>query len=127
MEVGDIIIVKKGKRKLLGYGEVVSDYYYDADRDEYTSIRDVKWIKSGEWNLDFDLVLKTLTNITQYDSEISKGQKYYEYLLSIMSETNKLQENKLVNLLKYKKQIILQGPPGTGKTIFYNIGLLQLF
>jgi len=116
MEVGDRIIVKKGKRKLLGYGEVVSDYYYDADRDEYTSIRDVKWIKSGEWNLDFDLVLKTLTNITQYDSEISKGQKYYEYLLSIMSYTNKLQENKLVNLLKYKKQIILQGPPGTGKT-----------
>lgn len=116
MEVGDIIIVKKGKRKLLGYGEVVSDYYYDADRDEYTSIRDVKWIKSGEWNVDFDLVLKTLTNITQYDAEISKGQKYYEYLLSIMSDTNKLQDNKLVNLLKYKKQIILQGPPGTGKT-----------
>ncbi|CDS92110.1 hypothetical protein BN1088_1430514 [Sphingobacterium sp. PM2-P1-29] len=116
MEVGDIIIVKKGKRKLLGYGEVVSDYYYDAERDEYTSTRDVNWIKSGEWNLDFDLVLKTLTNITQYDSEILKGQKYYEYLLSIMNDTNKLQENELVDLLKYKKQIILQGPPGTGKT-----------
>src|SRR5690606_22079656 len=88
MLVGDFILVKKGKRKLLGYGVVVSDYYYDAERDEYTSIRDVKWIKSGEWNLKFDLVLKTLTNITHYDSEISKGQKYYDYLLSIMNGTD---------------------------------------
>jgi len=66
--------------------------------------------------LSFDLVLKTLTNITQYDSEISKGEKYYNYLLSIINETHRVKENKLINLLKYKKQIILQGPPGTGKT-----------
>lgn len=116
MQVGDFILVKKGKRKLLGYGVVVSDYYYDAERDEYTSIRDVKWIKSGEWNLKFDLVLKTLTNITHYDSEISKGQKYYDYLLSIMNGTDTIEDNKILQLLTYKKQIILQGPPGTGKT-----------
>lgn len=116
MEVGDIIIVKKGKRKLLGYGEVVSDYYYDQDRDEYTSIRDVKWVKSGEWILTFDLVLKTLTNITKYDSDISKGQKYYDYLLSIINNKVKVRKNEIMYLLKYKKQIILQGPPGTGKT-----------
>lgn len=116
MQVGDFILVKKGKRKLLGYGVVVSDYYYDAERDEYTSIRDVKWIKSGEWNLKFDLVLKTLTNITLYDSEISKGQKYYDYLLSIMNGTDTIEDNKILQLLTYKKQIILQGPPGTGKT-----------
>ena len=28
---GDIIIVKKGSDELIGYGEVVSDYYYDEN------------------------------------------------------------------------------------------------
>lgn len=116
MQIGDIVIVKKGKRKLLGYGEVISEYKYDTNRNDYLSIRKVKWLLTGEWNLDFDLVTKTLTNITQYDSDISKGQKYYEYLLSIINNKPKMKVNKIIDLLKYKKQIILQGPPGTGKT-----------
>lgn len=116
MQIGDIVIVKKGKRKLLGYGEVISEYKYDTNRNDYSSIRKVKWLLTGEWELDFDLVTKTLTNITQYDSDISKGQKYYEYLLSIINNKPKMKENKIIDLLKYKKQIILQGPPGTGKT-----------
>lgn len=86
MKVGDIVIVKKGRRKLLGYGEVISDYIYDSNRSEYTSVREIKWIKKGEWSVSFDLVLKTLTNITQYNSDVVRDQKYYDYLLTIIEE-----------------------------------------
>jgi len=100
MQVGDIVIVKKGRRKLLGFGEVISDYNYDTNRSEYTSVRKMKWIKKGEWTVSFDLVLKTLTDITKYDSEVSKGQKYFEFLLSIMNTEQNYKEqfrNWLVN------------------------------
>ena len=116
MNEGDIVIVKKGTKTLLGYGRVTSDYYFDEEREEFLHCRQVKWLKKGEWNLDFTLPRKTLTDVTTYNSDI-KGIKYAQYLLNIMNENTQTQENSLTTkLLKYKPQIILQGPPGTGKT-----------
>ena len=116
MNEGDIVIVKKGTKTLLGYGRVTSDYYFDEEREEFLHCRQVKWLKKGEWNLDFTLPRKTLTDVTTYNSDI-KGIKYAQYLLNIMNENTQTQENSLTTkLLKYKHQIILQGPPGTGKT-----------
>ena len=116
INIGDIVIVKKGTKTLLGYGRVTSDYYYDENREEFLHCREVKWFKKGEWNLDFTLPRKTLTDVTTYNSDI-EGIKYAQYLLNIMNENTQDQENNLViKLLKYKLQIILQGPPGTGKT-----------
>ena len=116
MNEGDIVIVKKGTKTLLGYGRVTSDYYFDEERDEFLHCRQVKWLKKGEWNLDFTLPRKTLTDVTTYNSDI-KGIKYAQYLLNIMNEnTNNQEDNHIMELLKYKPQIILQGPPGTGKT-----------
>ena len=116
INIGDIVIVKKGTKTLLGYGRVTSDYYYDENREEFLHCREVKWFKKGEWNLDFTLPRKTLTDVTTYNSDI-EGIKYAQYLLNIMNENTQDQENNLViKLLKYKPQIILQGPPGTGKT-----------
>ena len=116
INIGDIVIVKKGTKTLLGYGRVTSDYYFDEERKEFLHCRQVKWLKKGEWNLDFTLPRKTLTDITTYNSDI-KGIKYAQYLLNIMNENTINQEdNHIMELLKYKPQIILQGPPGTGKT-----------
>ena len=116
MNEGDIVIVKKGTKTLLGYGRVTSDYYFDEEREEFLHCRQVKWLKKGEWNLDFTLPRKTLTDVTTYNSDI-KGIKYAQYLLNTMNENTQTQENSLTTkLLKYKHQIILQGPPGTGKT-----------
>lgn len=117
MNIGDIIIVKKGRKQLMGFGEVSSDYYYDADREDYKHARKVEWKKKGEWNIDQHMVVKTLTDITGYDSGLDDGKKYYEYLLSMMDNNLTKYENEhIINLLQYKNQIILQGPPGTGKT-----------
>lgn len=105
----DIIIVKKGRKELLGFGEVTSDYYYDNGRDRFKSCRKVDWKTKGNWKVNHSLVLKTLTNISNYPSENDNYEKYYEYLLSIMASNNKPQESLSLNQILY-------GPPGTGKT-----------
>jgi len=116
MKIGDIVICKKGRNKLIGYGKIVSDYFFNDDREELKSCRKVKWIKSGEWNVDHTLVMKTLTNITAYSADNDSSYKYYQKLIDIMNSDISTIFRKEINLLKYKKQIILQGPPGTGKT-----------
>ena len=116
INIGDIVIVKKGTKTLLGYGRVTSDYYYDENREEFLHCREVEWFKKGEWEVDVNLPRKTLTDVTTYNTDI-EGIKYAQYLLNIMNENTQAQENNLITkLLKYKPQIILQGPPGTGKT-----------
>ena len=113
---GDIVIAKRGKNTLLGYGKVISDYYFDEERAAYKHYREVKWLKKGVWDANNNLPTKTLTDVTTYNSDI-EGIKYAQYLLNIMNEnTNKQENNHMIELLKYKPQIILQGPPGTGKT-----------
>ena len=105
---GDIVIAKKGTKTLLGYGKVISDYYFDEERAAYKHCREVKWLKKGVWDVEDNLPPKTLTDI-----KLEKAQ----YLLNIMNGNTQTQEDNLViKLLKYKPQIILQGPPGTGKT-----------
>ena len=108
INIGDIVIAKKGTKTLLGYGRVTSDYYYDENREKFLHCREVEWFKKGEWDVDDNLPRKTLT-----DTTLEKAR----YLLNIMNEnTNKQENNHMIELLKYKPQIILQGPPGTGKT-----------
>ena len=108
INIGDIVIVKRGTKTLLGYGKIISDYYFDEERAAYKHCREVKWLKKGVWDAKDNLPRKTLT-----DTTLEKAQ----YLLNIMNENINKQENKdMIELLKYKPQIILQGPPGTGKT-----------
>ena len=108
INVGDIVIIKKGTKTLLGYGKVISDYYFDDERTAYKHCREVKWLKKGVWDVEDNLPPKTLTDI-----KLEKAQ----YLLNIMNGNTQAQEdNLIIKLLKYKPQIILQGPPGTGKT-----------
>ena len=116
INIGDIVIAKKGTNTLLGYGKVISDYYFDDKRAAYKHCREVKWLKKGVWDANNNLPTKTLTDVTTYNSDI-EGIKYAQYLLNIMNGNTQAQEDNLViKLLKYKPQIILQGPPGTGKT-----------
>ena len=116
MEVGDIVIVGRGKTKFLGYGEVESDYFYDPSLDEsFVSFRKVNWIKKGEWdwrekqNDDGGWVMKALTNITQHGSSLDS-------LLNLIGFYDK--ENEKMNQANNNNALnqILYGSPGTGKT-----------
>src|SRR5690606_10504052 len=88
IKIGDVIIAKKGRGELLGYGIVSSDYVFDKTRENYQKTRKVDWILKGNWKVDFSLVLKTLTDITKYKSDHPDYDKYYERLLGIMGVGN---------------------------------------
>jgi 5-methylcytosine-specific restriction protein B len=68
MKPGDIVFAKKGRKLVLGWGFVDSDYLFDAKRKEYKNIRKMKWQKIGDWVLpqDSHVAVKTLTCITPY-------------------------------------------------------------
>ena len=52
VEIGDKIIVAKGIKKIVGYGEVAGDYFFDdTNVDYFGNFRKAKWFKKGEWNL----------------------------------------------------------------------------
>ena len=107
---GDIIIPKKGKQKYLGYGIVVSKYYYDSTRESYQKCRKVNWIKKGVWiESEGTIVVKTLTDVTKY-------AEYVQRLVELIGiEQNKAIQNNILDM-KYPLNTILYGPPGTGKT-----------
>lgn len=130
---GDIIIVKKGLYEILGYGEVISDYYYDNNRKIFKNVRNVDWKIKGEWKVNKEnqferLPQKTLTNITKYTEQVKQlmdlmnsnkkeiekydKNKFLEQIYTI----NTLEYDELIDLLNRKQNIILQGPPGVGKT-----------
>ncbi|MGG1674246.1 AAA family ATPase [Neobacillus sp. NRS-1170] len=138
MQIGDVIIVKKGLKKIIGRGIVTSDYQYDDTRNEYKHIRAVRWTHKGEWDHEGQIVLKTLTDITPYtdyykklenifaeeaeeelntdDDEVSQYESYTveDFLNEVYIDEERY--NTLKNLLLKKKNLILMGAPGVGKT-----------
>jgi 5-methylcytosine-specific restriction protein B len=86
ISVDDVVIVKTGRRELLGYGIIKSDYYYDNSREYYKHCRKVEWKKKGNWEADHSLVLKTLTDISEYPSGLNQYNFYYQRLLGLMND-----------------------------------------
>ena len=79
---GDGVFVKRGTKTFVGYGEVTSGYFFEADRSEYKHVRRVNWLTTGEWQIPQDwksLPRKTLTElrgperIRQYQAMLDIG------------------------------------------------------
>lgn len=130
MMPGDIIIAKKGTKEYLGYGIVSSDYLF-VDKEEYYHTRKVNWIKKGSWVLEEGkLPIKTLTNVTEFTDYVNRLKKLFgiDEDQSVNQKIFSMEEilkdvfisgqefNTIVDLIDYKKNIILEGPPGVGKT-----------
>ncbi|MCA9720137.1 MAG: AAA family ATPase, partial [Myxococcales bacterium] len=141
MRPGDLLFVKQGRQKILGYGRVRSGYRHEDIDDGYPHVRDVEWLARDEWPTDRLLVTKTLTlldgQFVDYLKEVvdfaspSIELEYApedvesgdptpepfgkdEALADLFIEPDRLDE--ALERLKYKKNLILQGPPGVGKT-----------
>lgn len=136
MKIGDIIIVKKGKSKLVGRGVVTSECTYNVEADAFKNQHNVEWTHKGEWDFPGNAPMKTLTEVTYNRELIEKIKNIFddsqtediekkEYKVSFsytksdflddvfMSEE---EYEKLKTILNYKKNVILQGAPGVGKT-----------
>ena len=137
IEIGDIIFVKKGRKKIIGRGIVTSDYFFDESRKKYKHTHKVHWTHKGEWDHEGQIILKTLTDITSYTDYYNKledmfiedsedellpddeAPQYESYgVENFLSEVymNKEKYDTLTNLLIRKKNLILLGAPGVGKT-----------
>jgi hypothetical protein len=135
MQIGDAVVAKRGIHHIVGYGIIDSDYRFDPKRSEYKHVRTVKWLKSGAWRVrDKPLVTKTLTDIGKYPQLVAqiedalgvRGGNGPEPPKPTKSYTldeacrdlflGRVQIERMLGLLRNKKNLILQGPPGVGKT-----------
>lgn len=69
---GDLVVVKEGRYKLIGLGRVTSAYLHQPEREEYQHVRQVEWLRHGEWEIDEALSMKTLTNVTPYPDFVKR-------------------------------------------------------
>lgn len=124
MKIGDVIIVKKGTKKFIGYWIVASDYIYDDSREEYKSIRKVNRIQKGEWDVGngSHIVVKTLTEISVKYPEYVEELKQLLWILP--QSPTPMNISKPINDLN----TILYGAPWTGKTyntINYALSIIE--
>ena len=130
MSEGDTVYVKRGRHFIVGHGVITSGYRHEPERP-LANVREVKWREKA-------LALKTLTEIGKYpgllrdiraaigavedadeDVEVTQNPVAPVYASEdaekdLFLEREQLRE--IVELCRYKKNIIIQGPPGVGKT-----------
>ena len=137
MQVGDSVFAKRGRREIVGYGVITSSYRHEPGREMYCQVRSVTWRKRGTWTpREKPFVTKTLTEIGKYPALVADIRKALaldvdgggpeskpipsyvmdEALGELFISRSGIEE--ALNLLRYKKNLVLQGPPGTGKTFF---------
>ena len=136
MKPGDVVFVKKGKTEIVGRGVVTGNYVYDVESSDYPNIREVRWTHTGQWPIDEQLPMKTLTDVTYkqvfvtlmessfFDSEEAVAIEELTAVFPEYSTENFLKSvymdrqryEAIVGLLKTKMNIIMQGAPGVGKT-----------
>jgi hypothetical protein len=136
MALGDYVVAKIGRDKLLGIGSVQSDYVYDPTRTEYHHTRRVRWLRAANFKLPPDALIsiKTLTDQTNFRAFVDFVR---ENFLNDTPESDPVREESprytiddamaglflprvqvdaILATLRRKKNVILQGPPGVGKT-----------
>jgi len=136
--VGDVVVAKVGRKKILGVGIVTSPYFYDEDAETFKHKHKVRWeFTSPSEFPGTGTATKTLTEITPFagfvahvrallgeestsDTQDEAESSRLDYSVAeIIDEGCFLPESKIseaLERLKLKKNLILQGPPGTGKT-----------
>ena len=134
MEPGDILYAKRGRNEIIGRGEVLSDARFIESETKFRNVRNVSWTHQGSWEPPESTPLKTLTNITAKTGTIEEledliaggsepeavetsqlpSYKRHDFLHEVFMGEERY--DRLVSLVRRKKNVILAGPPGVGKT-----------
>lgn len=112
---GDIVLVRRGTKKLGGIALILHNEYLPDGYDEEKSIN-ILWLTKEEKWIDDDALGQWDGFSHASDKTIRKFREAYPATFAFLEQI-KLKQKVMVNhaLNKYKN-IILQGPPGTGKT-----------
>lgn len=80
IRVGDVVYAKQGMGRILGWGVVKSEYYFDTMRDEHRHVRKVEWKNTREVSLPEScrIPLKTLTNVDGHPKFLEFVKSFYE-------------------------------------------------
>ena len=137
MKTGDIVLAKKGRRIILGWGKVTGEYTHLPERTEYKNLRIVDWHPCRKpIELRDMITTKTLTRFTEYtewlgyiseliDADAGEfevehdGEQDKSYNIDTALEDLFLEEDqfrRILDAIALRKNLILQGPPGVGKT-----------
>ena len=132
---GDVVYAKKGQSIVLGRGIVEEGYEFDPSFGNYPHIHSVKWTSVGSWPHPGKAVTKTLTDISSYTGYVEKLEALFadgegnlpelpeieyapysreDFLTDVFLPESEY--DRLVSLVRAKKNVILQGAPGVGKT-----------
>lgn len=137
VQIGDPVIARKGRHKILGIGVVTGAYTYVSGETHPHRI-DVRWVWTGDYEIATTrfLAIKTLVQssrrkallqelevLVPKTTELDRGddpgtlEEPYELEDALadlfMSEA---EVERMLGLLERKKNLIIQGPPGVGKT-----------
>lgn len=146
MEVGDVVYVKRGRRRIIAEGVITSGYQYVPEPVDtpFVHQRKVEWRRHGDWEVrEKDFVTKSLTQITAYagmlsdlrralgaddddddgeegdveeDDELGEPDPYTLDDAERELFLSRSDIERLLTLLRHKKNLVLKGPPGVGKT-----------
>ena len=133
VKIGDIIIAKRGRSSILGWGTVTGNYEHDPGRPEYQNVRTVEWTPCKEPIdlLERRVTNKTLTRFSPYKNWLRfafgliEGEAPDRKVDSAPYDMNAALEDvfvshdqfkRILDSIALRKNLILQGPPGVGKT-----------
>jgi len=145
INIGDIVVARKGRSTIVGIGEIISDYIAPNSEEnprvnnEYQQIRRVKWFDTEEYVVANKLLpMDTVSKINSQSEHIvnilnySLNKYYKSNEIELKQETTHLIEKpnneKKEEIIKQKfsdeeikykftyKNILLKGVPGTGKS-----------
>ncbi|AGN16993.1 AAA family ATPase [Methanobrevibacter sp. AbM4] len=135
IKIGDVVFAKKGLHEIIAYGMVKGKYFFDTNIDEqFPNLIEIEWKEEINTKTNLYLPTKTLTRITDYEDMLNNIKNLFEddiepekpsnEKLPIYTKENFLEESfiseemydNLVNLIRYKMNVIIEGAPGVGKT-----------
>lgn len=140
LQIGDILLAKQGRSKLVGWGEVTGEYEYQPGRFETSAhehFRAVRWHEHEiEWpsllamesflekthKAKFKQTLANKLGLASTANLMDELLGYFESqpddVESVMIPTpgNLMKTAEVVKYPRAARNIVLYGPPGTGKT-----------
>lgn len=115
LKEGSIVMVRRGNLPL-ALVKVTSDYFNDEALEEKYINHWYRYVEVLDWNTEgktSSLFSQGTLNLLYEERNTASWQYINEWYQNVIAMTD---QKTCIDLLKFKKQIILQGPPGTGKT-----------